>query len=368
MRRGETRALLLGGWLLQPIASEQPLSLAIAVRLPPGQNFAAGLTQRDGRYLLTGVPVRFAGLTVFGKFAPIRVPVPMPSYLAQQPGQAHVDLVMLDARYAATQQNYAEWVRQSAQAIATYFDGFSAPQALIVGFPARGAGVQFGRVTPGGGVTIALRLGVDEPARELYQAWVLIHEMIHTAMPYVDGRGTWFMEGMATYLEPVIRSRVGWKSEDEVWREWIDNMPRGVSALSESGLLSSSGRGAIYWGGALFMLLSDIEIRRSTANKLGLEDCLRAILKRGGNTTTRVSLDEMIGSCDAAVGGSAMQELAKRYVYKATPIDLVALWRELGVALVDGKIVYRDDAPLAAIRKVIVRGTRPAQLVPMGPA
>jgi hypothetical protein len=363
MRRGGVRALLLGGWLLQPLSSERPLALSIAVDLPAGQNFAAGLPRSEDRYKLQD-PVRLAGYTVFGQFEPIVVTVPPP------PGEdnAAIHLVLLDANYAATPQQYADWVRQSARAIATYFDGFSSTRTLIVGFPARGRGVQFGRVVPSGGVTMALRLGIDEQARDLYQAWVLIHEMIHTAMPYVVGRGAWFMEGMATYLEPIIRSRVGWKSEDDVWREWIDNMPRGIGALAESGLLSSSGRGATYWGGALFMLLSDIEMRRVSGNKMGLEDCLRAVLRNVGNTTARVTVEGMIEACDKATGGSTMADMARRYVYKATPLDLMALWRDLGVALVDGKIVYDDAAPLASVRKAIVRGMRPPVLVPMGPA
>jgi hypothetical protein len=302
---------------------------------------------------------------VFGRFAPVEVPVPPPPGAPGTP--AHIDLVFLDADFTATRAQYAAWVQQSARAIATYFDGFSSPQTLIVVFPVRGAAIEFGRVVPGGGVTMILRAGVAEKARDLYGEWVLIHEMIHTAAPFVEGHGTWLMEGMATYIEPIIRSRVGWKNEDEVWREWLTNMPRGVSALAESGLSANSSHAGDYWGGALFLLLTDIEMRRASDNRYGLEDCLRAILKGGGNAATRTTVEAMIGACDKAVGGTTMRDLAQRYVYKATPVDLMALWRSLGVELVDGRMVYHDDAPLAAIRKVIVRGVRPPVLVPMGP-
>ncbi len=376
MRRGGTRVALLGGWMLQPLVGGNGPAVSIAVDLPQGQSFATALPLRNGRYVLGEVPMRFAGYAVFGNFQSLVVPVLPPPALGTPalgtpaPGKrdAQIELVMLDANYTATRQNYADWVRQSAQAIASYFDGFSSEKTLIVAFPGGGEGVQFGRVVGGGGVTVALRVGIDSKVGDLYQAWVLIHEMIHTAMPFVLGRGSWLMEGAATYIEPIIRSRVGWKSEDDVWHEWIDNMPRGVGALSESGLLASSGRNATYWGGALFMLLTDVEMRRGSANKVGLEDCLRDVLAQIGNTTKLLSVADLIAACDRAVGGTTMQDMANRYVYKATPLDLMALWRDLGVELVGGRIVYHDEAPLAAVRKAIVRGMRPPVRVPMGPA
>ncbi len=319
--------------------------------------------------MLDDTPVRFSGYSVFGTFQPQVVAVPPPpSNQAADKNNAHIDVVMLDASYAATPQQYAEWVGQSARAIATYFDGFSSVHTLLVIFPSRGDSIQYGRVVPGGGVTVILRAGTAEKARDLYGEWVLVHEMIHTAAPFVDGNGTWLMEGMATYIEPIIRSRVGWKSEDDVWHEWLANMPRGVSPLAEVGLQKDDSRNAYYWGGGLFMLLSDVEMRRTTGNKYGLEDCLRAVLKNVGNAATRITVPQMIAACDKAVGGTVMADMAKRYVYKATPFDLNALWRDLGVALVNGQIVYDDNAPLAAVRKVIVRGMRGPTLVPMGPA
>jgi len=72
-------------------------------------------------------------------------------------------------------------------------------------------------------------------------------------MPYVRGGGTWLMEGAATYIEPIIRARAGWKTEEEVWKEWVDDMPQGVRAFA-NGLANASGR-ENYWGGAAFMLM-----------------------------------------------------------------------------------------------------------------
>ena len=51
-----------------------------------------------------------------------------------------------------------------------------------------------------------------------------------------------------------------------------------------------------------------------------------------------------------------MSELIDRYVNANTAVDLDALWKDLGVALVDGRIVLDDSAPQAKWRKMIVMG------------
>ena len=77
-----------------------------------------------------------------------------------------------------------------------------------------------------------------------------MHEFLHLGSPLMRDEGPWLNEGIATFYEPVLRARAGWKTEDEVWREWISQMPRGMPAMTEIGL-SNAGRGGIYWGGAV---------------------------------------------------------------------------------------------------------------------
>ena len=40
---------------------------------------------------------------------------------------------------------------------------------------------------------------------------------------------------------------------------------------------------------------------------------------------------------------------------RATPVDvdLDALWRELGVSVIDGEVIFDEQAPLAPIRRAI---------------
>lgn len=158
---------------------------------------------------------------------------------------------------------------------------------------------------------------------------------------------------MPTYAEPILRARAGWISAEEVWEEFGRGMPRGLDGVGRQGLANVSSRG-VYWGGALLMLLADIEMRRQSAGERGLEHCLRGVIAAGGVASRRWGARRMMETCDRAVGGDVMAELARRHVDAATPVDLPGLWQELGVKLdAGGRARFDDSAPLAHIRMKI---------------
>ncbi|MCW5747635.1 MAG: hypothetical protein KIT36_15720 [Alphaproteobacteria bacterium] len=362
--RGEAVLAIASTWLVEPrLQGVATPAIDLTVTTPPGVSFLAGLPQSGGVWRLRGTTVRFVGYTVFGRLATERVAVPPPSGMpAGQP--AHLDLAIFDGAFALPRADLVEWVRRTVLMTAGYWDGFTNPSMLVALLPTPGRrGVGYGRTVPGGGSTVMVQVGERSTLADLQDDWVLPHEFVHTGMPFLRGNGTWFMEGAATYIEPIIRARAGWKSEADVWREWVENMPRGLSALR-----SGMSGGSPYWGGALFFLLADIEIRRSTGGTKGLEDCFRGARRLGGpmTSTERWSIDQYVERCDAALGRPLMAGIVTRYLGQSTRIDLDALWRDLGVRL-DGTTVITDDAaPLAAIRKMIVAGApgRPQTRVP----
>jgi hypothetical protein len=340
-------------WLVEPrLAGVAAPGIDIAVTMPAGATFLAGLPQEGNVWRLRNTTVRFVGYTVFGHLQSERVPVPPPGGAPASGG--FVDLAILDGDFEIPRADLVEWVRRTALMTAGYWDGFTNPRMLVAILPSPGRrGVGYGRTVPGGGATVMLQVGERSTRADLQDDWVLPHEFVHTGMPFIRGNGTWFMEGAATYVEPIMRARAGWKTEADVWREWVENMPRGLSAL-DSGMVG----GSAYWGGALFFLLADIEIRRATSGAKGLEDCFRGAHRLGGvmTATERWSVSAYVERCDQALGAPLMAGFVERHVGKPVRIDLDALWRDLGVRF-DGAAVTTDDAaPLAAIRKVIVAG------------
>jgi hypothetical protein len=352
--RGDGVLAELAGWLLVPNGFQSFPVIDIRARTAKGQSFAMGLPKIGDAWRLSHVGVDFAGYTAVGKFSLQEIAVPAPG-LGEGNKDGILSLAILDGISEPDRAELTDWVRRTVEAEVYYWRGFTAPQLLLGLVPMGGRhGVGFGRTEAAGGATVMVEVGTNVDQRQLFNDWVLVHELIHTGMPYIGGNGTWFMEGAATYVEPIIRARAGWKSEEAIWKEWLDNMPQGVEAFSK-GLSNASGR-ENYWGGALFMLMADLAIRRETKGQKGLEDCLGGALWAGHAGSTFMSLKEYVAVCDRLTGTKNLSTLVARHYNIGAPIDLAAFWHELGVSEVAGRVALDDSAPQAQWRKMIVMG------------
>jgi len=173
------------------------------------------------------------------------------------------------------------------------------------------------------------------------------------AFPSVSESHHWIEEGLATYVEPIARARAGDLLPEKVWGDMFDAMAQGLPKSGDRGLDFTHTWGRTYWGGALYCLLADIEIRKRTGNRLGLENATRGILKAGGSIEVEWPLARALQVADQAVGVPVLEELYDQM--KATPVtpDLHQIWKELGVGRQAGKVVLDDSAPLAPIRRAI---------------
>ena len=140
-----------------------------------------------------------------------------------------------------------------------------------------------------GGGSIMIWVGGAASEADLDDDWVLTHEMVHLGLPNVPRAQHWMEEGLATYVEPIARARRGHLSVEEVWTDLMRRTPQGVPGAG--GLDASRGFGAIYWGGALFWLLADVEIRERTGNRRSLEDALAAVRDAGGSIAVTWSVE-----------------------------------------------------------------------------
>jgi predicted metalloprotease with PDZ domain len=139
-----------------------------------------------------------------------------------------------------------------------------------------------------------------------------------------------------------------------VWKQFILDMPQGEPAPGDRGLDNTPTWGRTYWGGAMFCLIADVQIRERTQNRKGLQDSLRAILGHGGVITEDWDIERAFAIGDQATGTDVLQSLYKEMRDKPAPIDLDNLWQKLGVALKNGKVIFNNNAADAPIRKAIV--------------
>ena len=131
-------------------------------------------------------------------------------------------------------------------------------------------------------------------------------------------------------------------------------LPEGLPDPREPGGLDGTrSDGRRYWGGALFCLVADVEIRRRSANRHGLQHALRAILA-AGNMKSSSALGPLLAIGDRAVGVPVLAELYAAMKDRPAPVDLDALWRGLGVRPGGRRgLEFDESAPEAPIRRAI---------------
>lgn len=273
-------------------------------------------------------------------------------------GGGKIDIDFSSPPAEALRERVLGWVASSALAVTAYYGQFpvSHLQMLVRFFD--GHGVRGGRTTGWDGASISIAVGRASTSADFNDDWVLTHEMVHLAFPSVPEEHHWIEEGSATYIEPIARVRVGDLTPERVWGDLIGGLPKGLPQPGDRGLDFTPTWGRTYWGGALFCLLADIEIRKRTGNKKGLEDALRAILQAGGTIESNWPLPRTLEIGDRATGVPVLQEMYEKMKGAPAPVDLGDLWKELGVVHRDGKITFDGSAPLAAIRAAITQPTR----------
>ena len=247
-----------------------------------------------------------------------------------------------------------EWVRRSAEIVSAYYGRFPVPRLTLRLVPQDGAGVHGGKTFANPDAYIRVQLGREVTAQQLLADWVLVHEMTHLALPSLPRAQHWLEEGLATYVEGIARVQAGNRSEADVWAEEMRAMPRGLPEPGDRGLDHTHTWGRTYWGGAMFCLLADVEIRQRTELRLGLQHALRAILRESGGLATDWPIERVLRTGDAAVGTKTLENLYAQMKDTSTTPDLMALWRQLGVVPEGNTVRLIEDAPLAPVRRAIM--------------
>jgi hypothetical protein len=252
------------------------------------------------------------------------------------------------------------WVERSAHIVADYYGLFPAPQVAIRLGGMDGGGIGGGRTTNDSGLMIQMRVGRASTTDSLASDWVLVHEMVHLALPEVGRSHAWLAEGLATYVEGVARAQYGNRDIADVWAEDRHSMPMGLPREGEGGMDQSPTWGRTYWGGALFCLQADVAIREQTANRVGLQTALRAVLKETGGYANDADIAEVMRIGDAATGTHVMLGLYNQIKTRPQSPNLDLLWTLLGVPNDPKTQPFDDHAPLAAIRIAITAKPAPS--------
>ena len=248
------------------------------------------------------------------------------------------------------------WVRRAVEAVAKYYGRFPVTTARVLVLPSSGSGVHNGTTWGNVGGSAAftrIRVGEHTTSDQLRDDWMMTHELIHTTFPSLPEENHWLEEGTAVYVEPIARVQAGQLDQQLVWADMIRNMPQGNPRDGDRGLDQTPTWARTYWGGAGFCLLADIELRKQTKNRQGLQQALRAIASAGGTIDHDWPIDRTLTIADKATGTEVISTLYKKMSNTPVPIDFDDLWLQLGVSPTGSTATFNPKAPLATIRQAI---------------
>jgi hypothetical protein len=269
-------------------------------------------------------------------------------------GGAKIEVTFGSGEFDLPRERLLSWIQNAAKAVSHYYGVFPVPRMRIrVNSSEKRSGV-FGGTTWGRTPPFTrIFVGRHTTDRQLAEDWMMTHELVHTAFPDVDEEHHWIEEGIATYVEPIARVQTGELTPQKIWADMARDMPQGEPKALDQGLDHTHTWGRTYWGGALFCLAAEVRIRQATGNRKGLQAALRAIQKAGGTIDNSWPVERAFELGDRATNTTVLTQLYAEMKDKPAPVDLDALWQQLGVRKNGDGVLLDDTAPLAGIRRAI---------------
>jgi hypothetical protein len=334
-------------WLLRPDPPVAGERFRFHVTLPPPARFAAGMhpapvADADTYEADTD---SFDG-TSFAAFGPFHLET-------LRDGAARVEVAVAPHRLALSDAEVVAWVRSAVAAISSYYGRFPVDRTLVVVQAGRPDAPTRGETLGDGGPAVLVRVGSKVTAATTRDDWVVTHELLHVTLPSLAREHVWLGEGLATYVEPIVRARAGLVTPEKYWQDLVEGLPQGLPEKDDEGLERTHTWGRTYWGGALFCTMADVTIRERTGNSRSLDDALRGIVATGADVEAHWSIDEFLDVGDRSTGTRVLHDLYRDLALAPGTVDLPALWARLGVRIEHGHALFDDRAPLAAVRRAI---------------
>ena len=334
-------------WLLRPASSDANTRFTYRVHSSIGSSFVSGIHALPGsNELAFGAAtedLEDSGFAAFGALHLTTVPF---GSAAVRVGFAPDQLPLSDAEVLS-------WVQHSAGAVANYYRG-QLPERDTLLLIMKGSGHNTrGETLGNGGPAVLVRASDDVNPKTTAADWVVTHELLHANFPDLGRQRAWLSEGLATYIEPVARARVGLVSDKQFWHDLMEGLPQGLPEAGDRGLENTHTWGRTYWGGALFCLVVDVAIRERTGNAKSLDDVLWAIGATGATDEVYWDIEQVLDTAERATGTPVFRDTYAKMALAPGNVDLVALFAALGVRKLDNSVVFDDHAEKAAIRRAI---------------
>lgn len=338
-------------FLWRPPQRPRDLSARARFELPAGVQVSVPWLRAGADYVLEESAFAFTGHVAFGRFVERTIEVP---------GGA-LDVVLLEGFSDAERHLVDAWLANAGRVVSLVTGQFPAVRAQVIVMPstASGSEIRFGHTGRSGGASIVLFTPAEVSLEMLQDDWIAIHEFSHLLHPFVVRPDAWLSEGLATYLQEVLRVRSGMLGAGEAWRRLYEGAQRGRDArgnLAEESrrMAHSFNYQTVYWAGAAVALMADVELRRRSGGRQSLDSALAGLATRVDLLATPATAESLIAALDAAAGAPVFREITARYLADKQMPDLTALYRQLGLIDARGQLQRQPHAPLAWVRDAIV--------------
>jgi len=297
-------------WLWRPEPFPQQVSTSVRFAVPGDGQVSLAWPRSDGAYQPNRNAFFVETFGVFGTF----------DRQAFSVANTRVEVARLGA--TPLQRDVRRWLTRAVQTTASVGGRFPNDRLHFVIVPVDdpGADVAFGMVRRGGGSSILLLPSVDAQVLELEADWVAIHELSHLWLPRLQAKDRWLSEGIATYLQEVLRARCGLQSSDRAWSRIREGFERGRRSGSRQPLADESRSmnrtGAyqrVYWAGTAFALETDLRLRRLSNGESTLLTALNDAQRNWREEARLVSASRVLAALERASGADFIAALGDRY-------------------------------------------------------
>lgn len=360
-RHGNSMVLDPTWWLLRPDGDYDAPAEA-RVELPAGFSISAPWhpapsAGNEKRFGIPLTPEEWMGRVAIGRFDE--------KPIALAGGTLRLSIV--DGVDAAQRSKLEAWITHVSRAAISAYGKLPLAdvQVLMVPVPAENREpVVFGQSTRGEGHGVTLFVDATESAAAFDRDWVAVHELSHLFHPYLGDRGSWLAEGLATYYQNVLRARAELLTPAQAWEQIDAGFARGRRAMQPHEAITleraSAGTGGrhdfmrIYWSGTAYWLETDAELRRTSGNRLSIDEALRRFDACCLPSYSAWEPADFVAKLDALLGTDVFGKRFREYDARRDFPNLDPLYRDLGIKRKGDALDYDDNAPAAAIRRAIM--------------
>jgi M61 glycyl aminopeptidase len=344
-------------WLLRVDGAGSDRMAEVRAAFAPGYAISAPwhpLPSSDGfvRFRFPETPRDWLAHVAVGRFA--EIPVALPG--------GTLRVTILDGADTAQRARLEAWLAHVSRAAVSAYGRLPLADVQVLVIPVRRSHepVEFGESTRGQGHGLTLFVDPSQIARSLDRDWVAVHELSHLFHPYLGERGSWLAEGLATYYQNVLRARSGWLTPAQAWEQIDAGFGRGRAATPAGDTVTLEDASAqdrfmrIYWSGTAYWLEVDAELRRSSANRLNVDEALRRFDACCLPSYRAWEPRDFVARLDTLLGTDVFVRRFDAYNGRRDFPDLDPLYRELGIRRDGRRLTFDDSAPDASVRRAIM--------------